>query len=407
MKKMMMMAMMLVASATAFAGDSDALKAVLKTKDFAEAEQLLKQNVNQMADAAEKAKAYNHLVDLAMKKVTKETGIILENQVGQQMGRAANEIVPYDTLGLANALCDAIYNAIECNKYDQQPNAKGKIAPKYAEKNAQRIWANRQHLVNIGQDEARKEPKDNALKFWGAFVDSGTDPLFAAQNHEAEKEYFGQVALFSGRYAYEKKDFERGDRYIAIARQDPTQEKDALATQLWYTRTGLTNHADSVAATNRLKALYEAEPQNDALLDALYSMYDGARDKAAQVALLDNHLAKYPNSFAALANKGLMAMADNDAVKAVEWLNKAAAAKPDNAVIYTYLGICLSSQAATTEDAAKSKDFYKQAIDAFDKAKELDPEKKMANWGYNRYQAYYGLYGEEDPRTKAAEADRQ
>jgi hypothetical protein len=406
MKKMMMMAMMLVASATAFAGDSDALKAVLKTKDFAEAEQLLKQNVNQMADAAEKAKAYNHLVDLAMKKVTKETGIILENQVGQQMGRAANEIVPYDTLGLANALCDAIYNAIECNKYDQQPNAKGKIAPKYAEKNAQRIWANRQHLVNIGQEEARKEPKDNALKFWGAFVDSGTDPLFAAQNHEAEKEYFGQVALFSGRYAYEKKDFERGDRYIAIARQDPTQEKDALATQLWYTRTGLTNHADSVAATNRLKALYEAEPQNDALLDALYSMYDGARDKAAQVALLDNHLAKYPNSFAALANKGLMAMADNDAVKAVEWLNKAAAAKPDNAVIYTYLGICLSSQAATTEDAAKSKDFYKQAIDAFDKAKELDPEKKMANWGYNRYQAYYGLYGEEDPRTKAAEADR-
>jgi hypothetical protein len=406
MKKMMMMAMMLVASATAFAGDSDALKAVLKTKNFAEAEQLLKQNVNQMADAAEKAKAYNHLVDLAMKKVTKETGIILENQVGQQMGRAANEIVPYDTLGLANALCDAIYNAIECNKYDQQPNAKGKIAPKYAEKNAQRIWANRQHLVNIGQDEARKEPKDNALKFWGAFVDSGTDPLFAAQNHEAEKEYFGQVALFSGRYAYEKKDFERGDRYIAIARQDPTQEKDALATQLWYTRTGLTNHADSVAATNRLKALYEAEPQNDALLDALYSMYDGARDKAAQVALLDNHLAKYPNSFAALANKGLMAMADNDAVKAVEWLNKAAAAKPDNAVIYTYLGICLSSQAATTEDAAKSKEFYKQAIDAFDKAKELDPEKKMANWGYNRYQAYYGLYGEEDPRTKAAEADR-
>jgi tetratricopeptide (TPR) repeat protein len=135
-------------------------------------------------------------------------------------------------------------------------------------------------------------------------------------------------------------------------------------------------------------------------------MYDGLKDKAAQVALLDNHLAKYPNSFAALANKGLMAMGENDAVKGAEWLRKAAAAKPDNAVIYTYLGICLSSLAATTEDNAKIKDYYKQAIEAFDKAKELDPEKRMANWGYNRYQAYYGLYGEDDARTKAAEADR-
>ena len=403
---MMMMAMMMVASATAFAGDSDALKAVTKSKNYAEAAQLLKQNIGQMTNDAEKAKAYNHLVDLAMNKVVKQTSIIAENQLGMQMGRAANEIVPYDTLGLADAICDAIYDAIECNKYDQLPNAKGKIDPKFAEKNAARIWAVRSHLVNIGQEQAHNETKTLALKYWGAFVDSGTNPLFDAQNHEPEKEYFGQVALFSGRYAYEAKDMDRGDRYIAIAKKDPTQEKDALATQLYYIRTGLTSHADSVAATNRLKALYEADPENDALLDALYSMYDGARDKAAQNALLDNHLAKYPNSFAALANKGLMAMGENNAEKGAEWLKKAAAAKPDNAVIYTYLGICLSSLAATTEDSAKSKDYYKQAIDAFDKAKELDPDKQMANWGYNRYQAYYGLYGEDDPRTKAAEADR-
>ena len=403
---MMMMAMMLVASATAFAGDSDALKAVMKVKIYSDAAQLVKQNLDQMADASEKAKAYNYLVDLAMKKVSKETGTIAENQVGMQMGRAANEIVPYDTLGLADAICDAIYNAIECNKYDQQPNAKGKVAPKFAEKNAQRIWAVRTHLVNIGQEQAHKETKDNALKYWGAFVDSGVEPLFAAMNHEPEKEYFGQVAFFSGRYAYEAKDMDRANRYFEIAKKDPTQKEDALNFQLYALRTGLKNHADSVASVNALKAMYEAEPENDAILDALYGMYDGLKDKAAQVALLDNHLAKYPNSFAALANKGLMAMGENDAVKGAEWLRKAAAAKPDNAVVYTYLGICLSSLAATTEDNAKIKDYYKQAIEAFDKAKELDPEKRMANWGYNRYQAYYGLYGEDDARTKAAEADR-
>ncbi len=403
---MMMMAMMLVASATAFAGDSDALKAVMKSKNYAEAAQLMKQNVGQMANDAEKAKAYNHLVDLAMNKVVKQTSIIAENQLGMQMGRAANEIVPYDTLGLADAICEAIYDAIECNKYDQLPNAKGKIDPKFAEKNAARIWAVRSHLVNIGQEQAHGETKDLALKYWGAFVDSGTNPLFDAQNHEAEKEYFGQVALFAGRYAYEAKDNARGDRYIAIAKQDPSQVKDAYATQLYYIRHNLTNHADTVAAINRLKELYAAEPENDAIIDALYTMYDGQRDRKAQNDLLDQHLAKFPTSFVALANKGILAMGENNAEKGAEWLRKAAEAKPDNPVVFTYLGICLSSLAATTEDGAKSKDYYKQAIEAFDKAKELDPDKQMSNWGYNRYQAYYGLYGEDDPRTKAAEADR-
>jgi len=406
MKKMMMMAMMLVASATAFAGDSDALKAVMKSKNYAEAAQLMKQNVGQMANDAEKAKAYNHLVDLAMNKVVKQTSIIAENQLGMQMGRDAKEIVPYDTLGLADAICEAIYDAIECNKYDQLPNAKGKIDPKFAEKNAARIWAVRTHLVNIGQEQAHGETKDLALKYWGAFVDSGTNPLFDAQNHEAEKEYFGQVALFAGRYAYEAKDNARGDRYIAIAKQDPSQEKDAYATQLYYIRHGLTNHADTVAAINRLKDLYAANPENDAIIDALYTMYDGQRDRKAQNDLLDQHLAKFPTSFVALANKGILAMGENNAEKGAEWLRKAAEAKPDNPVVFTYLGICLSSLAATTEDGAKSKDYYKQAIEAFDKAKELDPDKQMSNWGYNRYQAYYGLYGEDDPRTKAAEADR-
>ena len=401
-----MMAMMLVASATAFAGDSDALKAVMKSKNYAEAAQLMKQNVGQMANDAEKAKAYNHLVDLAMNKVVKQTSIIAENQLGMQMGRDAKEIVPYDTLGLADAICEAIYDAIECNKYDQLPNAKGKIDPKFAEKNAARIWAVRSHLVNIGQEQAHGETKNLALKYWGAFVDSGTNPLFDAQNHEAEKEYFGQVALFAGRYAYEAKDNARGDRYIAIAKQDPSQVKDAYATQLYYIRHNLTNHADTVAAINRLKELYAAEPENDAIIDALYTMYDGQRDRKAQNDLLDQHLAKFPTSFVALANKGILAMGENNAEKGAEWLRKAAEAKPDNPVVFTYLGICLSSLAATTEDGAKSKDYYKQAIEAFDKAKELDPDKQMSNWGYNRYQAYYGLYGEDDPRTKAAEADR-
>ena len=398
-----MMAMMFVASATAFAGDSDALKAITKSKNYAEAAKLVQSSLGQLADNSEKAKAYNHLVDLAMDKVSNETGTIAENMVAKQTGGKEK---PVDQIGLADALSDAIDMAIECNKYDQLPNAKGKVSPKFEKKNAERIWGVRHHLVTIGQEEAQKGNSAAVLKYWGAFTDSANDPMFASQDHKPEAEYAGQVAYFAGRYAFEAKDFARADRYLEAAMKDPSQRADAENYRLWAMRSNLKTHEDSVACINQLKALYEKEPNNDTVLDVLNSMYDSMKDRKAQTALLDGHLAKFPNSFAALAGKGLMAMSANDAPQAIEWLKKASAAKPDNAVIYTYLGICYNQQGATTEDPAKRKEFFMNAVEVFDKAKQYDPNRQMSNWGYPRYQAYYALYGDNDPRTKAAEADK-
>ena len=399
----MMMAMMFVASATSFAGDSDALKAITKSKNYAEAAKLVQSSLGQLADNSEKAKAYNHLVDLAMDKVSKETGTIAENMVAKQTGGKEK---PVDQVGLADALSDAIDMAIECNKYDQLPNAKGKVSPKFEKKNAERIWGVRHHLVTIGQEEAQKGNSAAVLKYWGAFTDSANDPMFASQDHKPEAEYAGQVAYFAGRYAFEAKDFARADRYLEAAMKDPSQRADAENYRLWAMRSNLKTHEDSVACVNQLKDMYEKEPNNDTVLDVLNSMYDSMKDRKAQTALLDGHLAKFPNSFAALAGKGLMAMSANDAPQAIEWLKKASAAKPDNAVIYTYLGICYNQQGATTEDPAKRKEFFKNAVEVFDKAKQYDPNRQMSNWGYPRYQAYYALYGDNDPRTKAAEADK-
>ena len=402
MKKVMMMAMMLVASATAFAGDSDALKNILKSKNYDEAAQMLQQSLGQLADNAEKAKAYNHLVDLAMAKVQNETGTIAENQMAA-MGQG--KVKAYDTLGLANGICNAIAAAVECDKYDQLPDAKGKVKPKFSEKNAQRVWQVRQHLVNVGQEQAQQGNDANVLKFWGAFVDSSEEPFFKDQNHAPEQEYIGQVAFFAGRFAYQANDMDRANRYFEVAKRDPQQKADAFNFQLYAKRQQLKTRNDSVEYVNYLKEMYQQEPENDIILDGINAMYEGMKDKEAQAAFLDAHLAKYPNSFTALANKGLMAVNANNAEEGAKWLRKATEAKPDNAVVWTYLGACLSVLAANAADTASANKLYDEAISAFDKAKELDPDRAQANWGYNRYQAYYGRYGENDPKTKAAEAD--
>ena len=401
MKKVMMMAMMLVASATAFAGDSDGLKAIMKAKTYAEAEQALKANLNSLADNAEKAKAYNKLVDLAMKKVSDETGIITENQVATQMGNG--KVKPYDTLGLGDAICQAIESAIECEKYDQLPDAKGKVKPKFGEKNAQRIWAVRAHLVNIGQEQARMNNHEGTLKYWGAFTDSSMDPLFASQDHKPEADYYAQVAYFAGRHAFEAKQIDRAMRYLDYAMQDPNQKKEALNYKLYAIRSNLKTHEDSVKCIAQFKEIYAQDPTNEVVLDGLYTMYE--KDKAAQKQLLENHLAKYPDSFTATAEMGVMAIGENNAEKGAEWLRKAVKINPENAVVQTYLGTCLSVLAGNQDDAAKRKALYQEAVQALDKAKELDPDKQQANWGYNRYQAYYGLYGADDPKTQAAEQD--
>ncbi len=406
MKKVMFMAMMMVASATSFAGDSDGLKAIMKAKTYDEANQLLQQNVGSLADAAEKAKAYNHVLEIVMKKVDAETKIITENQLAVQMGGGADKQKPYDTLGLANAICQSLELASECNKYDQQPNAKGKIAPKFAEKNALRVWSNRVHLVNIGQEEAKKGNDANVLKFWGTFVDSRNEPLFAAMDKNPESAYVGQVALFAGRYAFQAKDMERANRYFDEAMKDPEQKKEALGFKIYAMKSSLKTRQDSIDFANKLKPLLDENPDNDAIIDGLYSVYDGLKMKAEQKSLLEGILAKNPNNFVALADLGIMHIGENDYTAAIPFLRKAIAVKDDNASVLYYLAtsLCIMAQDDKTS-AADKKNYYKEAVELYDKCKQVDPDMMQIKWGYNRFNAYYNYYGPEAPETKQAEAD--
>ena len=400
MKKLIVAAMMVLGATSAFAGDSDALKAIMKAKTYAEAEALVKQNLGQLENDAEKAKAYNKLVDLGMKDYNDQQSIMQTNQIMKK-----ND--PVDEKVMNEGAYNALINALECDKYDQLPNAKGKVAPKFANANATRVWGARVQLVNAGQTAAQNNESDNVLKYWGAFLDTEDAPLFAnkTKEKEGEKEYLGQVALFTARYAYQAKDPARCEKYCDMAMKDEKQAKDALNLKLYVMKDGLKTHADSLAYVDKLKAIYAQDETNEVVLDGLNSMFSSLKMEKEQMELLDAAIAKNPNNFVALANKGMVYIQKNDADNAIKCLKQALDAKPDNVVVLTYLGACYNSKAGNLQDPNGRKVVYQEAIKVLDKAKELDPEKAQANWGYTRYQAYYGFYGPTAAETKQAEEE--
>ena len=79
---------------------------------------------------------------------------------------------------------------------------------------------------------------------------------------------------------------------------------------------------------------------------------------------------------------------------------KKAAAVKDDALVLTWLGFCLTNKAADLANVADQKPLVEETKDCLEKARQLDPNQKRANWRYLLYRTYYNLYGENDARTK-------
>ena len=407
MKKMMIAAMLVLGASAAFAGDSDALKAITKEKDYAKAVELVKSSLGQLAKSGEKAKAYEHLTRLALQKFDKENAIQAANMQAQI---TKQKVEPYDTLGFYQAAYDATQNALECFKYDAEPNEKGKVKPRFTEALTPLVANARMQLVTAGNYYAQLNDQDNVLKYWGSFLDTDNLPFFQSTKAQ-EKQFLGQVAYYTAQYANQAKKYDLAEKYADIATQDTAVAKQAQAFKLAMAQRNLKTKADSVAYVQKLAAMYEKEPDNEMIFGQLSNFYSLMGMTKEFDALVEAKIAKNPNDFTAWALKGQALMNRNSTASNPDWkgcveaFKKAVSIDQTNPVVYTYLGFSMNAMAsAINGDRAQQLALYKESMGYLDKAKELDPNREKANWAYPLYQCYYSVYGANDPKTKELEA---
>ena len=394
MKKFFIMAMLTVAATSTYAQD---IKSVLKAKDYAEAQSQLNSCLSSLSNE-EKAKAYNKLVELSMQKVNKENSTIVENQALQQMGQQAK---PVDMQGFYTSLTNALNAAQECDKYDQMPNAKGKVSPKFHKKNQATLWTLRPQLINAGQDCLQKDDNKGALAYYAAYVESGNSSLFADMDKTKSPDtYLGEVARVASVIAFQEKDMETANKYCDVALKDTASYKDALNLKMAMMQQQMKTKEDSVKCLKTFEELYANDKNNESIFTNLATLYGNLGMKAEQDKCIQERLAADPKCFVAWAVKGQAEMNASKWDEAIADFKKAIEIKP-SALVLTWMGYCNNNKAANLQDVNQQKAILAETEKYLEKAKELDPEQKEANWKYLLYNTYYVLYGADDARTKS------
>ncbi|MBQ6162329.1 MAG: tetratricopeptide repeat protein [Prevotella sp.] len=405
MKKLMILALMFVATSAAFAGDSPALKAIMAAKNYAEAESLMKSSLTQLVGAAEKAKAYNKLVDLALEAVSKEQAIIDKNYAAKALKPDAQE-EPYDEDAFFMGSYNAVKNAVECDKYDQEPNEKGKVKPKFFQANAARLTNARLQLINAGQKYISEQAK--ALDMYGLYVETNSHPLFKeAIEKLGGDEYIGEVARVASVLAFQEKDLARANKYCDVALTDKGIYDQAIGLKTYLMTQGLQTREDSVACVKELETLYQRENGNEQVFSVLASMYDRMKETAALDKIIADKIASNPQSYTAWALKGQTEMNSKKHEEALASFKKALEIAPEDPLILTYVGYTYGDMAREKDTEAEVKAMFSEAVPYLEKARQLDPTQEKARWSLPLYNCYYILYGENDTRTKEMEKLRE
>ena len=404
-----MMAIMAAATTTAFA-QADVVKNAKKLLDKGDVEEAIKavQPALNAGTNEDKAAAWNLLSAAHYKKFSDIQAKKVENQVKQ-----INE--PVDEATMNASAVAAMEAALKCDEYDNMPNEKGKVKPKFRAENQKTYQNGRIQCINAGQYEYNQKNYEGAFKAFALYVDSGDSPLFTGIDM-SQDQYKYEVAYFASLAAYQSKDFANVIKYAQIAAKDPEKAKDATEILVFSKKETMKTKQDTLEYIGMLKEASQKFPEDNRYSAWIgdYYLQSGSASDLAQWA--EAEIAKNPNNKFAYTYKGEALRLSNKWDEAVECYKKAFEIDPTYVPAAYQAGVSLNSKAIelkdkladkktgmlTNENANKVKAVLTEAKGYLEKVRELDPDHEQVNWVYALYQMYYSLGDTE----KAAELEK-
>ena len=402
MKKFLMMALVATSATTAFAQD-DLVKQASKMDNWEEAVKAITPALTSDA-TTDKAKAYNTLVDITYKKFEQEDGIKTTNQVMQK-----ND--PFDKDGMLSAGMQAIKAAIECDKYDQQPNEKGKVKIRFRNKNADRLKSVRIGVLNAAIDFANEKKDKEAFEAFDLYLTSGSTMPFGDEETAKQDPNRGVAAFYGGRSAVQLQNYAKACDFFKIGVQDTAKQIHDLSFEflLYCMRLNQKTAEDSVKYLNDMKALYAQFPDNDQVYGSLADAYLAKGDNAEVLRLADERLAKDPKASLPHVYKAFLLMGEKKFDESIAEFNLV----PEDAPAYLQCvfnrAVCKYNKAAafneqnsdmrtgrlTPENDKIYRQYLNDAQVDFEKAQKLDPDQMTVKWGYLLKNIYLAT-GQED-----------
>jgi len=374
MKKIVLTAVFFIFAASITFGQNKAVKAAANeikgtSPNIKEARNLIKDALTN-PESAEEAETWYVAGKIEDKQFDLE-------RTNEMLGKEPNEAVMY---GALDAIWPYFQKALE---YDQLPDAKGKVKPKYTKDIRAIMLTNRPFYSNAGIYYYNLKDYQKAYENFKLFGDYKTMDLFAGEKWTLADSVENQIRYYAGLSAAFIPNHPAAIEIFEEIKDSGISEADIYRTLA----SEYLQMEDTAGFERTIVAGSQKFPQDDYFLLNLInqSITKGKSDEA--IDYLKEAIAQNPDNAQLYDVLGQVYEGEKKPEEAIQYLTKALELQPDNVDVLMHLGRVffnlgvekraeadqIKDQTQYKIEFEKSMDYFRQALPHFEKALEVDP----------------------------------